>query len=108
MPGPTHQQVLIIGGGTAGVTVAAIMKRRAPTSDISIVEPSPNHYYQPAFTLVGAGVYSLENTRRAEQSVIAAGVRWIRDTAQSFDPEKNRVQLKNGGDLSGSKQLGCH
>ena len=100
MPGPTHQQVLIIGGGTAGVTVAAIMKRRAPTSDISIVEPSPNHYYQPAFTLVGAGVYSLENTRRAEQSVIPAGVRWIRDTAQSFDPEKNRVQLKNGGDLT--------
>jgi len=56
MPGSTHHQVLIVGGGTAGITVAAILKRRAPGVDIAIVEPSPDHYYQPALTLVGAGV----------------------------------------------------
>lgn len=54
MPGSRHHQVLVVGGGTAGITVAAILKRRAPGADIAIIEPSPDHYYQPAFTLVGA------------------------------------------------------
>ena len=100
MPGSTHHQVLIVGGGTAGITVAAILKRRAPGVDIAIVEPSPDHYYQPALTLVGAGVYSLARTRRAEQSLIPVGVQWIRDAAQTFEPEKNIVRLKNGGALT--------
>ena len=70
MPGSAHHQVLVVGGGTAGITVAAILKRRAPRADIAIVEPSPDHYYQPAFTLVGAGIYPLARTRRAEESLI--------------------------------------
>jgi 2-polyprenyl-6-methoxyphenol hydroxylase-like FAD-dependent oxidoreductase len=65
MPNSTHHQVLIGGGGTAGITVAAILKRRAPGANIAIVEPAHDHYYQPAFTLVGAGVYPLARTRRA-------------------------------------------
>jgi sulfide:quinone oxidoreductase len=100
MPGSTHHQVLIVGGGTAGITVAAILKRRALGADIAIVEPSPDHYYQPAFTLVGAGVYSLTSTRRAEESLVPAGVRWIRDAAKTFEPEKNKVHLTNGDDLT--------
>ena len=56
MAGSSHHRVLIVGGGTAGITVAAILKRRAPSVDVAIVEPSQEHYYQPAFTLVGAGV----------------------------------------------------
>src|SRR5579863_8211636 len=70
MPGPTHHQVLIVGGGAAGITVAAILKRRAPGIDIAIVEPSAEHYYQPAFTLVGAGIYPLARTRRPEEGLI--------------------------------------
>src|SRR6476646_7865878 len=56
MAGTTHHKVLIVGGGTAGITVAASLKRHGPGGiDIAIVEPSDTHYYQPAFTLVGAG-----------------------------------------------------
>ena len=84
MPDPTHHQILIVGGGTAGITVAAILKRRAPATDIAIVEPSSDHYYQPAFTLVGAGVYPLARTRRPEQSLIPVGVRWIRRCRAEF------------------------
>ena len=100
MPEPKHHQVLVVGGGTAGITVAAILRRRAPRVDIAIIEPSPEHYYQPAFTLVGAGVYPLARTRRAEKSLIPAGVRWINDAAQTFEPEKNAVRLKNGDALT--------
>ena len=74
MPGSTHHQVLIVGGGTAGITVSAILKRRAVGINLAIVEPEHDHYYQPAFTLVGAGVYPLARTRRAEESLIPVGV----------------------------------
>ena len=93
-------RVLIVGGGTAGITVAAILKRRAPGADIAIVEPSSDHYYQPAFTLVGAGVYPLARTRRAEEGLIPVGVRWIHDSAQTFEPEKNTVHLKDDDALT--------
>src|SRR5271170_7560343 len=100
MPSTAHHQVLVIGGGAAGITTSAILKRRAPSADVAIVEPSPDHYYQPAFTLVGAGIYPLARTRRAEESLIPVGVRWIHDAAQSFEPEQNTVRLKNGDALT--------
>jgi sulfide:quinone oxidoreductase len=95
MAGSTHHEVLIVGGGTAGITVAAILKRRSPGADVAIVEPAQDHYYQPAFTLVGAGIYTLAQTRRTEQSLIPFGVRWIRAAAESFEPEKSMVRLQN-------------
>jgi len=100
MSSSTRHQVLIVGGGTAGITVAAILKRRAPGTDIAIIEPSHEHYYQPAFTLVGAGVYPLARTRRAEKSLIPVGVRWICDAALTFETEKNTVRIKNGDVLT--------
>ena len=90
MPSSVHHQVLIVGGGTAGITVAAIFKRRAPSIKLAIVEPAHDHYYQPAFTLVGAGVYPLARTRRAEESLIPVGVQWIRNAAQTFEPRRTR------------------
>ena len=70
MANGTHHKVLIVGGGTAGITVAAILRRRARGLDIAVVEPHAEHYYQPAFTLVGAGVYPLAKTHRPEASVM--------------------------------------
>ena len=100
MPGKTHHQVLIVGGGAAGIAVSALLRRRAPSVDVGIIEPSLEHYYQPAFTLVGAGVYPLARTKRPEESLIPRGVRWIRDAAQTFEPEKNVVRLENGDAVS--------
>ncbi|WP_096527683.1 NAD(P)/FAD-dependent oxidoreductase [Candidatus Nitrosoglobus terrae] len=93
-----HYQVLIIGGGTAGITVAASLRRNQKGKDLSIaiVEPSEDHYYQPAFTLVGAGAYSLEKTRRSEGSLIPQQVEWIHDTAVNFNPHDNQVTLASG------------
>ena len=61
-----HHQILIVGGGTAGITVAASLRRRmgGRNLDIAIVEPAEEHYYQPALTLVGAGVQPLALNRR--------------------------------------------
>lgn len=92
-----HHKVLIIGGGTAGITVAASLRRRAPGGlDIAIIEPSDVHYYQPAFTLVGAGVMPLASTRRRVVDLVPPGVTLIRAAVTAFAPESNSVTLSNG------------
>ena len=49
-----HHRILVIGGGTAGITVAARLLRKGH-ADVAVIEPSSVHYYQPLWTLVGAG-----------------------------------------------------
>ena len=40
-----HHQILIVGGGAAGITAAAQLKRARPALAVTILEPSSNHYY---------------------------------------------------------------
>ena len=61
----SHHRIVIIGGGTAGISVAARL-RRAGQSDIALIEPSGRHYYQPLWTLVGAGLVDKEKSARPE------------------------------------------
>lgn len=98
----SHHQIVIVGGGAAGITVAASLCRRQGRRglDIAIVEPSDQHYYQPAFTLVGAGVWPMARTRRKESGLIPPGVAWIRDKAAAFDPDGNTLELASGDRLS--------
>ena len=91
-----HHQVLIVGGGAAGITAAAQLKRARPQLDVAILEPSADHFYQPGWTLVGAGVFSLDETRRAEGDLIPSGVTWIRDAVASFQPEANQLTTTTG------------
>jgi sulfide:quinone oxidoreductase len=59
-----HYQILILGGGTAGITVAAQLRRKLKKYDLAIIEPSTKHYYQPLWTLFGAGVFPKEQSIR--------------------------------------------
>ena len=95
-----HYQVLIVGGGAAGITVAARLKRLRPGLAVALLEPSTDHYYQPGWTLVGAGVFSFEQTRRPEASLVPDGVTWIREGAAGFDPAQNSVTTTAGQVLS--------
>lgn len=91
-----HYQVLILGGGTAGITVAAQLRRKLKTYDVAIVEPSTKHYYQPLWTLVGAGVFPKEQSERTESSFIPSGADWIREHVAEFHPEENYVVTREG------------
>lgn len=95
-----HHQVLIIGGGTAGIITAAQLIRQHGITDIGIIEPAEQHYYQPAFTLVGAGTYRYEKTIRPMSSVIPKKARWIKDKATGIQPDKNTVNTENSGDFT--------
>lgn len=92
----SHFQVLIIGGGTAGIMVASQLKRKNSSLDIALIEPSDKHYYQPAWTLVGANAYKFDNTVKPMASVIPSGINWIKEYADKFEPEQNKVITLGG------------
>jgi hypothetical protein len=79
--------------GASGITVAAELKRHNPGLDIAIVEPSGLHWYQPGWTLVGAGVFRRQQTEWREERLIPKSVAWIRAAAASFHPDENVVRL---------------
>ena len=92
-----HHQIVIIGGGTAGITVASqLAKGWFNSRDVAVIEPSDKHYYQPLWTLVGAGLARKEVTERAEASVIPRRVTWIQDAVAEFLPEQNTIRTRDG------------
>ncbi|MCB9306088.1 MAG: NAD(P)/FAD-dependent oxidoreductase [Lewinellaceae bacterium] len=91
-----HHQIVIVGGGNAGISLAAQLLRKNRKLDIAIIDPAEKHYYQPAWTLVGGGAFNINDTVRSEASVMPKGVTWIQQRATGFAPEENRVDLDNG------------
>ncbi|MDX1803906.1 MAG: FAD/NAD(P)-binding oxidoreductase [Alcanivorax sp.] len=95
----TRWDVVIVGGGAAGVASAASLLKRRPGLSVAIVEPSDRHYYQPAWTLVGAGCFNQADTCRATASLIPSGAKWIRSRVTELDPAHQRVGLDDGQSL---------
>lgn len=95
-----HYQVVIIGGGTGGIMTATQLLRKNNNLTIAIIEPSEKHVYQPAWTLVGANTFDYDKTIRPESSVIPNGVKWIKEFADAFDPENNKVTTTVGTEVT--------
>ncbi|WP_445386543.1 NAD(P)/FAD-dependent oxidoreductase [Robiginitalea sp. IMCC44478] len=91
-----HFEILVIGGGTAGIMTSAQFLQKNKALKIGIIDPSDTHYYQPAWTLVGAGTYDYKKTARPMKSVIPKGATWIQDSVEAFKPESNSVTTVSG------------
>ncbi|CAO2579049.1 Sulfide:quinone oxidoreductase, mitochondrial [Lemmus lemmus] len=95
-----HYEVLVLGGGSGGITMASRMKRKVGAENVAIVEPSERHFYQPIWTLVGAGAKQLSLSGRSTASVIPSGVEWIQDRVTELNPDKNCIRTDNGKEIS--------
>lgn len=90
-------KIVIVGAGTAGISVAARLLRQAQylSNEIAIIDPAEKHYYQPLWTLVGGGASKKEDSERDMETLIPEGAVWIKQAVESFDPERNQVTLDN-------------
>jgi len=85
--------VVVVGGGAAGIAVSASLKARKPDLEIAVLDPADIHYYQPGWTMVGGGIFEASTTARTMGSLIPKGVHWIKAAVAAFEPEKNAVIL---------------
>lgn len=99
--------VVIVGGGSAGISTAASLLKRNADLSIVILDPTDVHYYQPGWTMVGAGVFSAEATKRTEASVIPSGVDWIKKAVSAFSPDQNHVVLEDGSSVAYRVLVAC-
>jgi sulfide:quinone oxidoreductase len=90
------KSIIIIGGGTAGLSAAAQIQKKIKNVSVTLFEPSEHHYYQPLYTLVGAGADKKEKTKRLTKDYIAPGVNWIKKKIASFEPESNQITDESG------------
>lgn len=99
-----HFRVLVVGGGSAGMTLVARLRRARPGLELALLDPAEEHFYQPLWTLVGGGVVRKEATRRTQAALVPPRVTWVRDAALELRPEEN-VVLTSGGELLGYDAL---
>ncbi|WP_085309956.1 bifunctional protein tyrosine phosphatase family protein/NAD(P)/FAD-dependent oxidoreductase [Planktotalea arctica] len=96
--------IVIVGAGAAGIAVAASLLSRKPGLEIAIIDPADVHYYQPGWTMVGAGIFTQQETSRTMGSLIPKGVHWIKSAVAAFEPKTDTVIL-DGCRVVGYKRL---
>lgn len=102
IPPKPHHRVVIVGGGTAGTTVAAQLLRTKEfqKDEIAILDPAKEHHYQPGWTLVGSGLKPLSDMSRPLSSVVPDNVAHYPLQVSTFDPANNELKTSDGVDVS--------
>ena len=57
------------------------------------------HYYQPIWTLVGAGAKTVASSGRPTASVVPSGVKWVKSRVQEINPDSNTVITDDGNEV---------
>ncbi len=92
------QRIVVVGGGTGGMSVISALNQWPGREglDITLVEPSEFHYYQPQWTMVGGGLFPREVTRRRMADLLPESVNWINKAVAEFAPGENHVMTVDG------------
>ncbi len=106
--GPTISgDIVVIGGGSAGIGLLASLLKRDPQLNITLIEPNDYHCYQPAWTLVGGGAYDLSKTRRPLAEVLPNGVTWVQADVTELLPDERTLVLDSGQRVSWQNLIVC-
>ncbi len=106
--GPTISgDIVVIGGGSAGIGLVASLLKRDSQLNITLIEPSEYHCYQPAWTLVGGGAYDVKKTRRPLADVLPNGVTWVQAAVTELLPDEQTLVLDSGQRVSWNNLIVC-
>lgn len=92
----SKKRVVIVGGGTGGLSVMRNLRRKRKDLKLTIIEPSEKHYYQPLWTLVGGGIFPFSKSERNFKNYVPDDVVWIKDFVEKFFPDQNYLTTQSG------------
>jgi sulfide:quinone oxidoreductase len=92
------KRLLVLGAGTAGTMAINKLRPMLPESewDITVVEPSDVHRYQPGYLFLPFGAYTPEETFEPTDRFIPDGVTRVRDEVDRVDADASVVHLMGG------------
>ncbi len=93
------KKILILGGGTAGTMAANRLRQELEPEEweITVVDQSKIHYYQPGFLFIPFGIYKKRDVIKPRRDYLAPGINLIVSEIDVIEPDKNRVRIKEGG-----------
>lgn len=105
--GDASYDVVIVGAGAGGISVAASLQARDGGLSIAIIDPADVHYYQPGWTMVGAGIFEASDTAKTLGALIPRGVKWIKSAVVAFEPKNDAVILEGCRVVKYSRLIVC-
>ena len=95
------KRLLVLGAGTAGTMAINKLRPRLPEDEweITIVEPSDIHHYQPGYLFLPFGAYTPGETMEPTDRFIPEGVTRLRAKVDRVDADANVVHLADGQTL---------
>lgn len=93
-------KIVVVGGGAAGITMAAYLSDRLRHDDITIIEPEETHHYQPGYTLIAGDLIAPQEITRATATLIPSGVKWLQDRVVELNPDRNQLTTAKTGVIS--------
>lgn len=96
---PHRHDVVVVGGGNAGLSLAARL-RRDGCRDVALVDPREVHVYRPLLSYVAGGQATLAEASRPQAELVPRGCRWYRDRVVAVDAERSTVRLAGGEELA--------
>jgi len=92
----TQARIVIAGGGAAGLTAANRLASALEGAKITVIEPKKEHWYQPGFTLVAAGIKPQRYTVSSTTEYLPQGVELVSEMVAEIDPEGQKVVTASG------------
>ena len=92
-------KIVIVGGGAAGITMAAYLVDKLRSPDITIIEPNEIHHYQPGYTMIAGGVFTADEVLKPNKDLIPRGVTWLKDKVVELNPDNNSLQTEKSGQV---------
>ncbi|MBK7766678.1 MAG: FAD-dependent oxidoreductase [Sulfuritalea sp.] len=89
-------RIVIAGAGAAGLAAASYLARQLDGAKIILVDARKEHFYQPGFTMIAAGIKPRDYAVSATRDYVPAGVDLIEERVKEFDPDGNKIVTESG------------
>ena len=95
----TAAKIVIVGAGAGGTGIANRLAERLEGATITIVDGRKDHWYQPGFTLIAAGLKPAGYSVSSTGGWLPRSVNWVEEYAANIDPVAQTVTTAGGTKL---------